>query len=78
MENNPNKEDIVAITQRLTSCLIKPMEIGGELFTISTSIGVSQFPKDGAKVNDLIRAADCAMYEAKKKTYQYLLLFWRN
>jgi len=68
MENNPNKEDIVAITQRLTACLIKPMEIDGELFTTSTSIGVSQFPKDGARVNDLIRAADAAMYEAKKKS----------
>jgi len=66
MENDPNIEDIATVTQRLTSCLIHPLEVNGELLSTSTSIGVATYPSDGATINDLIRAADTAMYAAKK------------
>ena len=48
---------------------IKKLELkheGENLKSITISIGVSCFPDDGTNVEDLIRAADRALYQAKK------------
>ncbi|MFN0164730.1 MAG: putative bifunctional diguanylate cyclase/phosphodiesterase, partial [Burkholderiales bacterium] len=40
--------------------------IEGQAVYVTTSIGISLFPRDGAAPSDLIRAADAAMYAAKQ------------
>ena len=42
------------------------IELNGQLIKATTSIGVSTFPLDGETPDFLIRAADAALYEAKK------------
>jgi len=45
----------------------EPIRIGSNLFYISTSIGISYTADPTFKVDDLIRQADIAMYEAKSE-----------
>jgi len=44
-----------------------PIKVGTNLFYISTSIGISYTADPSFKVDDLIRQADIAMYEAKSE-----------
>jgi diguanylate cyclase (GGDEF)-like protein len=44
----------------------KPLDLGGSLLTISTSLGVAMYPQDGLDSDTLLRHADIAMYAAKK------------
>jgi len=44
----------------------KPLDLGGSLLTISTSLGVAMYPQHGLDSDTLLRHADIAMYAAKK------------
>ena len=39
---------------------------GQEIGPVSLSLGVSAYPANGPKVEDLLRAADAALYQAKQ------------
>jgi diguanylate cyclase (GGDEF)-like protein len=41
--------------------------VDGERMTVGASVGISEFPKDGATARDLLLNADAAMYAAKSK-----------
>jgi GGDEF domain-containing protein len=43
------------------------MQIKGHSCAIGVSIGIAVFPDHGREPNALLRKADAAMYEAKKK-----------
>lgn len=45
--------------------LLKPIFINGLDFSIKASIGISHAPEHGSNIDDLLRKADMAMYEAK-------------
>ncbi len=57
--------EVVGLADRLLASLSEPIAVGGTYVTISTSIGVAIYPKDGTTVEDLLRNADTAMYRAK-------------
>ncbi|MBN1237646.1 MAG: EAL domain-containing protein, partial [Gammaproteobacteria bacterium] len=44
----------------------RPFQVHGEEIFMTTSIGVSLYPRDGDNVIDLIRNADAALYQSKK------------
>ncbi|MBB5173397.1 sensor domain-containing protein [Texcoconibacillus texcoconensis] len=44
----------------------RPIQIADNEHTVSASIGISYFPDDGETKGDLLRAADTAMYSAKR------------
>jgi EAL domain-containing protein (putative c-di-GMP-specific phosphodiesterase class I) len=46
--------------------LTRPYQIGGREITVTASIGVSLYPRDGADGETLLRNADLAMYRAKE------------
>ena len=55
-----------AIAQRIIKAFALPIEIGdAESVTVTTSIGISLFPQHGDKVEELLKFADTAMYQAK-------------
>jgi EAL domain-containing protein (putative c-di-GMP-specific phosphodiesterase class I) len=43
----------------------EPVRVAGQEIVPGTSVGVSVFPRDGDNVDDIMRAADAAMYHAK-------------
>jgi len=50
---------------RFLAELARPVEIGGHEIHITPSIGISQYPNDATDVNQLLKHADNAMYQAK-------------
>lgn len=60
--------------EKIIFMLASPFIIKGRQMFISTSIGISIYPKDGENVEALIQNSDIAMYNAKengKNNYQY-------
>lgn len=58
--------DAVCIAEKLLAALVAPIKVGGHVFRVAASIGVSLYPDDGQDVAMLIERADAAMYRAKR------------
>ena len=57
-----------ALAGRITKELSRPHEIDGGPVSISVSIGIALAPSDGTAVEQVLRSADLALYEAKQKS----------
>jgi len=57
----------VAIATKIMKALENPVIIKGYKIPISTSIGISFYPKDGTDADTLIKLADRAMYKVKQQ-----------
>ncbi|MGX5175349.1 putative bifunctional diguanylate cyclase/phosphodiesterase [Aliikangiella sp. IMCC44653] len=66
LENISTHRVAAKTSQRIIEQLKSPFEIDGYFFHISSSIGVSLFPRDDTSPEELIRKADLAMYHAKQ------------
>jgi len=58
-------EDAAKIAQKILETLKIPFSIAEHELFVSTSIGISVYPTDGADPETLVRNADTAMYRAK-------------
>ncbi len=56
-----------AMAERIVSMIGTPFLCGGEEVRISCSIGIALYPQDGLEVEELLRNADLAMYQAKSE-----------
>ncbi len=65
------KDDLQKFLDRFIKETKEPYYINSKKFYISSSIGVSQFPKDGHSFQELLKKADMAMYTAKKEKLLY-------
>jgi len=66
--------DAVPVAEKLLATICEPMELEGQSISVSPSIGISIFPRDGDGADTLIRNADAAMYLAKQRgrnNYQF-------
>ena len=61
--DTPN--DAARLADRLIASVGRPYRFDDKTITIGVSIGVSLTPKDGVVADELIRAADLALYQAK-------------
>jgi diguanylate cyclase (GGDEF)-like protein/PAS domain S-box-containing protein len=59
-------DNAAVVAKRITEAIAEPHLIGGKELHITTSIGISVFPDDGADAETLIKNADTAMYQAKE------------
>ena len=66
------------LSQRILDSLRVPFEIGGRELFIEASIGITIFPRDGDKPDDLMKSADAAMYEAKSQGRNTFCFYSRN
>lgn len=74
LENLQESSISTVISHRIIDALVKPFLIEDSEFYISSSIGISMYPKDGTDTDELLRKADMAMYHAKsmgKNNHQY-------
>jgi diguanylate cyclase (GGDEF)-like protein len=61
-----NVDAISQIVRKLHAAISEPIRLDGREVTITASIGVANYPDDGADVDALLGAADAAMYRAKE------------
>jgi diguanylate cyclase (GGDEF)-like protein/PAS domain S-box-containing protein len=69
-----NKEEIVAIADKLLTVFELPFSITNHLLCVSASIGIALYPEHGESFESLLQNADAAMYKAKesgKNTYRF-------
>ena len=59
------REDAVAVAQKLIEVIEQPLRIKNQTIRVSTSIGLTFFPDDGENAGLLVQNADRAMYAAK-------------
>ncbi len=66
VDENPDKEMVYKIADRIVKALIFPYEIAGRQILIGASIGIAFYPDDGITEPALLSVADARMYEAKR------------
>lgn len=64
---NMNKGKVTEIAQRILNEFTRPIEIEGQEYFVTPSIGISMYPEDGSDEATLLKNADTAMYLAKEK-----------
>lgn len=62
-----DKEQVTYIAEKILNAFSKPFCVNNQEFFVSTSIGISLYPEDGADEESLIKNADTAMYKAKER-----------
>jgi diguanylate cyclase (GGDEF)-like protein/PAS domain S-box-containing protein len=60
-------EDIAPVAEKISEAISEPFSLEEQILSISGSIGISVYPKDGETPDTLIRNADAAMYLAKDR-----------
>ena len=66
LENTEEMDDILNIIEKLKTALLEPFMINENHIEITVSIGIACYPSDGDNADQLIHAADQAMYNVKK------------
>lgn len=62
-----NVDRACAITERLLNAFQVPLIVGARQLQISPSVGIAMYPDHGGDIETLIKHADTAMYDAKRK-----------
>ena len=57
---------VAHLAQKLLKVIGEPYEIDGHSLQVTSSIGISVYPKDGTSFEELFKNADIAMYKAKE------------
>ncbi len=55
------------LASEIVELLSKPFNIGDCNILLGASVGTSHFPRDGEEIDELLRTADLALYQAKEK-----------
>jgi len=67
LQDLPLKINAVNVAQKILDSVSEPLELNSTKVQVSTSIGIAFFDSDSMSMDDLLKAADTAMYEAKSK-----------
>jgi diguanylate cyclase (GGDEF)-like protein/PAS domain S-box-containing protein len=68
----------LAAAQRVVAAFQEPFEVAGTDLHVSTSVGVSLFPRDASDADELLRHADAAMYQAKRDARAGFAVYTRD
>jgi len=74
VEEVESERDVSQLAQKIIELTKKPVHIQGQELYLSSSIGISLYPKDASSAEELLKYADAAMYRAKKfgrNNFQY-------
>jgi diguanylate cyclase (GGDEF)-like protein/PAS domain S-box-containing protein len=64
---NLDKENVASLARKILDEVAAPLQIDHHRLAITTSVGISLFPDDGADADALLRNADIALYRAKER-----------
>jgi diguanylate cyclase (GGDEF)-like protein len=65
-ESNDDRCDATAMIERMRHAIVEPVDLGGQDYQVTCSMGVAVYPADGADAETLLMNADAAMYRAKE------------
>jgi EAL domain-containing protein (putative c-di-GMP-specific phosphodiesterase class I) len=60
-----SERDAERVADRMLAMMREPVYVAGQECFVTTSVGISLFPRDGQSVADLMRNSDVAMYSVK-------------
>jgi diguanylate cyclase (GGDEF)-like protein len=67
--------DVGRVRERIVRAVSQPVALTSTEVVVTTSMGVSLFPRDGTDIETLLRKADLAMYSAKERGRDELAYF---
>jgi len=75
MRDIDNIETLKILAQKIIDATSIPLEYNKNTLMVSSSIGISRYPKDGLDMDTILKLADTAMYKSKKngKSSFYIL-----
>lgn len=62
-----HEQEAAHLAEKILLAVAEPVTVDDKEMVVSTSIGISLYPRDGDTATDLIKAADVAMYCAKDR-----------
>ncbi len=65
LKQTDDPDEVAVAAQRVLDELHRPCEIQGASITVRSSVGVAIAPRDGTQIDQLLKNADLALYEAK-------------
>ena len=65
LAGSANPDYVTQLAQKIVDQLRVPFPVFGESLSVTCSLGIAMFPDSGADGQQLLRAADMAMYTAK-------------
>jgi diguanylate cyclase (GGDEF)-like protein/PAS domain S-box-containing protein len=71
----PTAQDAGRVAEKILLTLSQPFKLKHQQISVTTSIGISLYPQDGAEPEVLIKQADIAMYQSKeqgKNQFQFI------
>lgn len=74
ISNIESADEITPFLDKIMEQFIEPFQLKNKTISLTVSIGISIYPKDGLTVEELLKNADTAMYKSKeigKNTYQF-------
>lgn len=74
ISNMKRMDDVAILAEKMLAIVNRPLFLDGKEYILSTSIGISVFPFDGADSETLIRVAETALIRAKElggNAYQF-------
>ena len=70
--------DAESIAAKIINTISEPVVFGDQSISVSTSIGISLYPEDGVNSEELLHAADSAMFRAKSRGKNNYRLYSRS
>ena len=64
IDNDTNAGDVA---RHMSKCVNRPYHVNGLQLSVSPSVGISIYPRDGEDIDTLVNNADSAMYQAKQE-----------
>jgi diguanylate cyclase (GGDEF)-like protein len=64
--DNLNESKTISLAEDIVLLCRQPIKINNYVFETSVSVGVAYYPTSGQRIDDLLKNADIAMYQAKK------------
>lgn len=67
LEGVSSEQNVLVVAKRITESIATPFELKGHCISIGISIGITIYPQDDHPVDELLKHADMAMYQAKQQ-----------
>ena len=75
LRNIAGTEEVMRLVTKLVQSFEVPFSLAGNEFMTSFSVGIALYPEDASGADELLKKADTAMYESKRKGKNHFSFF---